>query len=511
MKGKKTLAWLLLVALLLGSLAGCGKDNPSVLKLPDGTAAADGKAQETPAPLTPLGDRTCRVGQETIPESTLFSFTLSEANFDPQQGLMLKLSSTNKSTARNFVVSLNYLSVNGYMQDAAYEAAVNAGQTEAGEILIPAANLRAAGVSSVDELILYPLIYDPSVPMGQGDVVDGAFSFYPTGQSKGNVAYPVRQRTSGEQTFFDNSFGTLVILGAQADETEGLLVNCYLENKTERFLSFEWSDVVVGNTAVGTVEETIVAPGMRRYATLAIDAAELSGQDIAALSEVAFKVSATPLSSAGTPVSPLMEQRGTYRFAGSAGTGTGTGTEPGDDPVTGEAYATATPPPTTVIYTTPTSAQKKNAKNGYVKKDDVNMRSGPGTSFKTVGKKIEKNTAVTLYELQNGWWFLKCGTKYGYVREDFVAQGKAPKATATPKAGSKSFTGTVTAQTKAALRASADTGAKCLKELEKGAKVTVYYKTKGKDGHTWYHVAFGKTKGYIRSDLVKVSGKVPSK
>ena len=66
-------------------------------------------------------------------------------------------------------------------------------------------------------------------------------------------------------------------------------------------------------------------------------------------------------------------------------------------------------------------------------------------------------------------------------------------------------------KSKAALRKEADKESKCLKELANGDEITVYYKTKGKDGETWYYVAAGKTKGYIRSNLVKVNGKVPSK
>ena len=512
-------AALLALLLLCGSMAGCGKNNPSVLQLPDGTSAPSGGTEASPAPLSPLGDRTCRVGQETIPESTLFSFVLNEANYDPQTGLALKFTAANKSTVRDFVVSSNYLAVNGYMQDAECEVTVPAGQSETGEILIDADALRMAGVSSVDELILYPLIYDPAVPMGQGDVVDGAFRFYPTGQPQGKVVYPVRQRGAAEQTFFDNSFATMVILDGQVDGNEDLVLNCYLENKTERFLSFAWSDVAVNGQAVSASGDAVVAPGMRRYVAVTVPGAPEGAN------EASFKVSATPLSSTGDPVSPLMEQRGTYRFTASTGTGAatgtgtttggepaGTGTSTGDEPeVTTQPGVTATPVATPTVYKTPTAAQKKNAKNGYVKKDDVNMRSGPGTKYKTVGKKVDKNTAVTLYELQDGWWFLKCGSHYGYIRSDFIAQGKAPKATATPKADSKSFEGTVSAQTKAALRKSADPDAKCLKELSHGAKVTVYYKTKGKDGKTWYYAASGKTKGYIRSDLVKVSGKVPSK
>jgi len=525
MKGKmkRTGLVLLAAALLFTSLAGCGKSNPSVLKLPDSTAAAETTPQGTPVPLTPLGDRICTVGKETIPESTLFSFILSEADFDPLTGLTLKFTSTNKATDRDFVVSLNHLSVNGYMQAGDYEMRVPAGQSVLGEISIAADELRASGVSSVDELILYPLIYDDAVPMGTGDVVDGAFSFFPTGHTHGTVIYPLRQKTTTEQTFFDNGFGTMVILSAERNDYDDLVISSYLENKTDRFLSFGWSDVTVNDTPVSASSDAVVAAGMRRYATLTIPSAEISGRGITDPSEVAFKVSATPLSNTGTDLSPLMEQRGTYRFTvAAAPTGSDGDTEPdggdgdGDgEPVAATPAGTATPAPTATVYTSPTSTMKKNAKSGYVNKDKVNLRSGPGTSYKTVGKKIEQNTAVTLYVLQDGWWFLKCGSHYGYVKSDYVSQGKPPKSAENKDkdddGDGKSFSGTVTTRSIAALRKSADKESKCLKELKSGTKVTVYYKTKGKDGKSWYYVAVGKTKGYIRADLVKVSGKVPTK
>ena len=569
---------LLAVLLCLGALAGCGGSS-SVLKLPEGTTMPGNQPKETPAPLTPLGDRTCYVGKETISESTLFSFVLTEETFDPLMGLTLKLKSTNKSNTRDFVVSLNYLSVNGYMQDSGYEAQVPAGQTVLGEILIPAEALRTSGVSTVDELILYPLIYDPNVPMGQGDVVDGAFSFYPTGQTKGTVVYPVRQKTTAERTFFDNGFGTMIILGAAVIEQGELDVNCYLENKTDRFLSFDWSDVKVNNVPATYTDDAVVAPHMRRYVTVSL----LGVPEEA--SEVAFKVSATTLSNSGAGFSPLMEQRGSYRFVTVSAS---TEADPGDGvSAVASPAGTAIPSPTSVVYTSPTSTQKKNATDGYIKKDGVNMRSGPGTSYRTVGEKIDEYTAVTLYELQDGWWFLKCGSKYGYIRSDLVAQGKAPKAVApnreqkknakdgyvkkdgvnmrsgpgtsyaivgekidqntavtlyeledgwwflkcgseygyiradlvaqgkvpeaTPTPLEGAIEGTIRVQTIAALREEPDTEARCLKELSNDDKVTVYYKTTGSDGKTWYYVAYGSVKGYIRANLVKVSGNVQNK
>ena len=97
---------------------------------------------------------------------------------------------------------------------------------------------------------------------------------------------------------------------------------------------------------------------------------------------------------------------------------------------------TKTPTPkataTVKVYTRPTSAQKKKAQSGYVSSGNVNMRSGPGTNYSIIKKDISKDTIITLYELQGSWWFVKCGSSYGYLHKNLVKTG-TPKATSTPK------------------------------------------------------------------------------
>lgn len=170
---------------------------------------------------------------------------------------------------------------------------------------------------------------------------------------------------------------------------------------------------------------------------------------------------------------------------------------------------TTAPNATPKIYTSPTSAQKKAAKDGYVSKDKVKMRKGPATTYDIVKQDIAKNTSVTLYELQDGWWFLKCGSSYGYIRKDMIKEGKA-EATAKPSDDS-TYEGTIKTNSVAALRKEASKSAKAIKELSNGDKVTVYYKTKDSSGNTWYYVSDGKNKGYVYGSLISTSKKVPSK
>ena len=171
---------------------------------------------------------------------------------------------------------------------------------------------------------------------------------------------------------------------------------------------------------------------------------------------------------------------------------------------------TGSPAATPKIYTSPTSAQKKAAKDGYVAKDKVKMRKGPATTYDVVKSDIPKNTTVTLYELQDGWWFLKCGSSYGYIRKDMIKEG-SPEATAKATDDGTTYEGTIKTNSVAALRNGPSKSSKVIKEMSNGTKVTVYYKTKDSAGNTWYYVNDGKSKGYVHSSLISTSSKVPSK
>lgn len=178
----------------------------------------------------------------------------------------------------------------------------------------------------------------------------------------------------------------------------------------------------------------------------------------------------------------------------------------------------ATPSASAKIYTKPSSAQKKAAKSGYIYKDKVNMRKGPGTNYDLIKKDIAKNTSVTLYEQQGDWWFLKCGSHYGYIRKDMIKTGSAPtpkatakptaKSTATPPPGT--FIGTVRTNSVVAFRESPSTvGSKVIRELKNGDKVIVFYKTIGNGNKEWYYCEHNGKKGYIWASFLSVPKGVP--
>ena len=176
-----------------------------------------------------------------------------------------------------------------------------------------------------------------------------------------------------------------------------------------------------------------------------------------------------------------------------------------DAPASGSASPTAAPGPT--YYTKPTSEMKRNAQKGYVSHDKVNMRKEPNANATLVKEKLPKNTELTLYVEQEGWWFVKCGDKYGYIKKDYVAKGSAPSTPASTEASGKVIASTI------ALRKDADKGSMCIKQYTNGESLTIYYFKKDSSGRKWYYVktSDGKT-GYMFAEYVKVtSGKVSEK
>lgn len=52
---------------------------------------------------------------------------------------------------------------------------------------------------------------------------------------------------------------------------------------------------------------------------------------------------------------------------------------------------------------------------------DVNVRSGPGTSYNTIGK-LAKGTVVRVRSISDGWAKIKFGSQIGYVYSKYLTK-----------------------------------------------------------------------------------------
>ena len=162
-----------------------------------------------------------------------------------------------------------------------------------------------------------------------------------------------------------------------------------------------------------------------------------------------------------------------------------------------------TPTPKSSIRT-PTSAEKKNARPGYLTGNDINLRAGPSTQYKSLGK-YKKNDTLLIYATDGDFSFVKMDkdNKIGFISKKYVAASKTASGSQAP---SGTIAGKVTAKT-VALRSKADKSSSAITELKAGDTVYVYHK----EGSFYYLETSSGKKGYAWADYISVKGTVPKK
>lgn len=185
------------------------------------------------------------------------------------------------------------------------------------------------------------------------------------------------------------------------------------------------------------------------------------------------------------------------------------------NPVTAAATAKATATPAKATSTPSssirkaTSAEKKNAKAGYLTGDGVNLRVGPSTDYMSLGK-YSKNAVLDVYATDGSFYFVKMDKdgKVGFLSKSYVKIGEtsSPSSAAPVDVPSDAIGGSVTAS-KVALRDAASKDGTAITELHAGDQVFVYYKT----GDFYYlQAASSGRKGFAYASYISAAGTVPT-
>lgn len=67
----------------------------------------------------------------------------------------------------------------------------------------------------------------------------------------------------------------------------------------------------------------------------------------------------------------------------------------------------------------------------YYTTEGVNVRSGPGTGYKVITK-VNRGETVQVAARESGWSFVKYGSKFGWIRSDYLSKtAPAPKTSST--------------------------------------------------------------------------------
>ena len=182
--------------------------------------------------------------------------------------------------------------VNRFILDPVWAQEVGPGESVDSEMVFSVKDLGKCGISSVDELILVLQAMDSE---NWEYLTDGeAVTVYPTGKNPEEITAGVHVPEEGEQTVADNEYCRFSVLKAENEPLLGYMVSCYVENKTDRPLTFEWSQTSVNGTDVTAyyAEETL--PGTRGFAEALIPSGTLEEAGIVPedITEISFTLTA---------------------------------------------------------------------------------------------------------------------------------------------------------------------------------------------------------------------------
>lgn len=176
--------------------------------------------------------------------------------------------------------------------------------------------------------------------------------------------------------------------------------------------------------------------------------------------------------------------------------------------------ASTTPPANTTTPTTnpntprppaPPTSSTTPIGSGSINGNDVNVRSGPGTTFATVGDQLDRGMSVSIYERRDGWVRIGAGK---WVSSQFVTaagQTQAPVTGGSPapaSPGTVRETGTVTGDQLNVRSGPGQSFATVGAQLTRGASLPIY---EIKDG--WLRIGINR---WVFGQFVNYSGNRPA-
>lgn len=264
----KKLIALGLAVLMVLSMAACTSSDPGDSQTQGQASVAAGTtaAPETDAPTDAPETTAAAVDFQELVLVDNESCTFKITGFEPDGlfGYTMKVYLENK-TDLELMFSLDQVSVNGFMCDPFWAVNVTAGMKANEEISWFAEDFNTNGITTVTDIDMTVVAQDYNDWMAD-PLVNESFVVYPLGADA--VQPYTRQSVAGEIVLVDNEFCTMIVTGFDPDNLFGYTMNVYLENKTDKELTFSTSDVAVNGFMCDPFWATYVSAGKRCNAAI---------------------------------------------------------------------------------------------------------------------------------------------------------------------------------------------------------------------------------------------------
>lgn len=170
--------------------------------------------------------------------------------------------------------------LNKYAIDPTWALSLEAGESKESSLSFSAVEIAKCGFSSVDEIIFSMKAIDSSTysTILEKEIV----TVYPTGKKAEDIVVTDRTPVENEEVVVDDENCTFILQGAGEQPGVGYGVSCYFENKSDRELTFIWSNSTLNGKDVTAFYALSVLPGTRGYNKAYFLSGSLESEDLSA-------------------------------------------------------------------------------------------------------------------------------------------------------------------------------------------------------------------------------------
>ena len=258
----------------------------------EGTGKTSEKATESvtekaPETSSEKAAETYTLQDVTLIDSEFCTVKIVKAEADLIWGFQLKVFCENKTEDKNLMFSVDDVSVNGYMMDPFWADSAAPGKKTNSDMSFGTSSFKECGIETADEISFILRVHDADDWMAE-NYHNEPFTLYPTGKTQAEITYPERRTATSEKVIVDNDALTFVILESEDDSIWGYSLNCYLENKSDKSLTFSVDDVSVNGFMIDPFWASTVLPGKRNYSSMSFSDSEFEENGIEEVEKVEF-------------------------------------------------------------------------------------------------------------------------------------------------------------------------------------------------------------------------------
>lgn len=187
------------------------------------------------------------------------------------------------STGKTYLILPESVTVNGYCLDPMWVGTAEPNSSGTGEICFAAEEMALLGLSFCDEITFTVSVSAEDALFTEYLLRDAAVSLRPTGVADPVVACPGVRHRDGESLLMSSNGLTCLLLGTETDydtSTYACVLLVWLENDTDRTLTFQLDSVAVNGEAIDPYWAEQLPPRTRAYSRIFFTREDLDAKGI---------------------------------------------------------------------------------------------------------------------------------------------------------------------------------------------------------------------------------------